>query len=87
MAAIHPDETDYYFYALNANGGHTFFETYMDQQDFLNGQSSGDTTENTAEDAADQGGEAAADNGDGEAPYYQQTIINEDGEEETVNAQ
>ena len=59
----------------------------MDQQDFLNGQSSGDTTENTAEDAADQGGETAADNGDGEAPYYQQTIINEDGEEETVNAQ
>lgn len=87
MAAIHPDETDYYFYALNGNGGHTFFETYMDQQDFLNGQSSGDTTENTAEDAADQGGETAADNGDGEAPYYQQTIINEDGEEETVNAQ
>ena len=87
MAAIHPDTTDYYFYALNDSGTHTFFETYMDQQDFLNGKTSDaeDTAEpDTAEDAENTADDAAD---DGEEPYYQETITNEDGEEEKVNAQ
>jgi UPF0755 protein len=89
MAAIHPDNTDYYFYALNDTGTHTFFETYMDQQDFLNGVTS-DTADDEAADGENQtDGETA--NNDGttgdEEPYYQETIVNEDGEEETVNAQ
>ena len=38
MAAIYPRNTDYYFYALTGDGsGHEFFETYMEQQDFLRG--------------------------------------------------
>mgnify|MGYP002856845688 CR=1 FL=1 len=36
-AAIYPRDTDYFFYALAEEGGHRFFETYMQQQDFLNG--------------------------------------------------
>ena len=59
----------------------------MDQQDFLNGKTSNteDTAEpDTAEDAENTADDAAD---DGEEPYYQETITNEDGEEETVNAQ
>ncbi len=88
MAAIHPDNTDYYFYALNDTGTHTFFETYMDQQDFLNG-----VTSDSADDAAtdeNQTDDETANNDDAtddEEPYYQETIVNEDGEEETVDAQ
>ena len=88
MAAIHPDNTDYYFYALNDTGSHTFFETYMDQQDFLNG-----VTSDSANDAAtdeNQTDDETANNDDAtddEEPYYQETIVNEDGEEETVDAQ
>lgn len=37
MAAIYPEESDYFFYALDTDGTHRFFETYMDQQDFLDG--------------------------------------------------
>jgi hypothetical protein len=36
MAALYPSDTDYFFYALDGST-HKFFETYMDQQDFLNG--------------------------------------------------
>ncbi len=89
MAAIHPDNTDYYFYALNDSGTHNFFETYMDQQDFLNGVTSDTTDDETADDQNQTDGETANndDNTDDEEPYYQETIVNEDGEEETVNAQ
>ncbi len=89
MAAIHPDNTDYYFYALNDTGTHNFFETYMDQQDFLNGVTSDTTDDETADDQNQTDGETANndDNADDEEPYYQETIVNEDGEEETVNAQ
>ena len=88
MAAIHPDNTDYYFYALNDTGTHTFFETYMDQQDFLNGVTSDSaddaaTDENQTDDETANNDDAA----DDEEPYYQETIVNEDGEEETVDAQ
>ncbi|MEI3131172.1 MAG: endolytic transglycosylase MltG [Oscillospiraceae bacterium] len=34
-AALHPANTDYYFYALNKSGTHTFSETYQEHQDFL----------------------------------------------------
>lgn len=37
IAAIYPKETDYFFYALDSDGTHRFFETYMDQQAFLGG--------------------------------------------------
>ena len=89
MAAIHPDNTDYYFYALNDTGTHNFFETYMDQQDFLNGVTSDAADDETSDDQNQTDGETA-NNDDGagdEEPYYQETIVNEDGEEETVNAQ
>ena len=88
MAAIHPDNTDYYFYALNDTGTHTFFETYMDQQDFLNGVTS-DSADDTATDENQTDDETANndDATDDEEPYYQETIVNEDGEEETVDAQ
>ena len=86
LAAIHPDTTDYYFYALNSSGTHTFFETYMDQQDFLNGVTG--SGENAADGQQDQQDQADTANGDGgEEPYYQETITNENGEEETVDAQ
>lgn len=89
MAAIHPDNTDYYFYALNDSGTHNFFETYMEQQDFLNGVTSNTADDETADDQNQTDGETANDddNADDEEPYYQETIVNEDGEEETVNAQ
>lgn len=88
MAAIHPDNTDYYFYALNDTGTHTFFETYMDQQDFLNGMTS-DSADDAATDENPTDDETANndDATDDEEPYYQETIVNEDGEEETVDAQ
>ena len=34
-AALYPAETDYYFYALNKNGVHTFSETYYEHQEVL----------------------------------------------------
>ena len=37
MAAIYPKDTDFFFYALSEDGDHEFFETYMDQQDYLMG--------------------------------------------------
>ena len=87
MAAIHPDNTDYYFYALNDTGTHTFFETYMDQQDFLNGVTSDAENDDTNTAQTGEDATTATDDTTEEEPYYQETIINEDGEEETVNAQ
>ena len=37
MAAIYPKDTDFFFYALSEEGDHEFFETYMEQQDYLMG--------------------------------------------------
>ena len=34
-AALYPSDTDYYFYALNPAGGHSFFETVYEYQSFL----------------------------------------------------
>ena len=34
-AAVYPDDTNYYFYALGDNGLHHFFRTYQGQQDFI----------------------------------------------------
>ena len=34
-AALYPAETNYYFYALNADGVHHFSETYYEHQNFL----------------------------------------------------
>lgn len=34
-AALYPAETNYYFYALNKNGVHTFSETYYEHQEVL----------------------------------------------------
>lgn len=81
MAAIHPQDTDYFFYALNDTGNHSFFNTYMEQQDFLNGVTSEDEAD------ADDGEEAAAPENYDEEPYYTQTVVNEDGTEEEVHAQ
>ena len=33
--ALYPAETNYYFYALNADGIHHFSETYYEHQNFL----------------------------------------------------
>lgn len=79
MAAIYPEDTEYFFYALGESGrNHSFFNTYMEQQDFLNGTNMAGIGEN---------GEASD---DAEEPYYQQPVT-EDGEEENgeepVNAQ
>ena len=35
MAAINPRETDFYFYALNSGGTHTYFETYEEHREFV----------------------------------------------------
>lgn len=34
-AALYPAQTDYYFYALNKNGVHTFSETYYEHQEVI----------------------------------------------------
>jgi UPF0755 protein len=80
MAAIYPDDTDYFFYALNDNGTHDFFYTYMEQQDFLNGV----TSEEEEEEAPV---ETTATTDEDEEPFYQEIITDEDGTEETVNVQ
>lgn len=80
MAAIYPEDTDYFFYALGESGRtHSFFNTYIEQQDFLNGTNMAGLEENQETENA-QGTEE---------PYYQQPVT-EDGEEdgeEPVNAQ
>lgn len=82
MAAIHPQDTQYFFYALNDSGNHSFFNTYMEQQDFLNGEDG--ASEEFEEENPE--GEAPADEGE-EEPFYQQTVVGEDGTEEVVDAQ
>lgn len=48
VAALYPKDTEYFFYALDGNG-HQFFENYMEQQAFLNGETlpEADDTEDT----------------------------------------
>ena len=88
MAAIYPEDTEYFFYALNETGQtHSFFYTYMEQQDFLNGT----TTEEPAEEEKPETTEPEASQepgeDEGEEPYYQQPVTEEEGTEETTNAQ
>ena len=34
-AAVYPESTKYYYYALGDNGSHSFFATYREQQNFI----------------------------------------------------
>ena len=34
-AAVYPDTTKYYYYALGDDGKHSFFATYREQQNFI----------------------------------------------------
>ena len=62
-AALYPAETNYYFYALNADGVHHFSETYYEHQNFLNELAGKDEEEDqqtgTEDGAADQTGDTA----------------------------
>ena len=94
MAAIYPESSDYYFYALNSSGTHEFFYTYIEQQEFISESALQDTeTEAAPEETTEESTETEADSTETEnggvavEPFYQQTITNEDGEEETINVQ
>jgi UPF0755 protein len=55
MAALYPDDTDYFFYALDSSGSsHRFFQTYMDQVAFLNGEDTSDEDAQTDVEEADE---------------------------------
>jgi UPF0755 protein len=70
MAALYPEDTDYFFYALDSSGSsHRFFQTYMDQVAFLNG-----------EDVSEEEDTEATVTEDDYQPYDIQPIT-EDGEE------
>ena len=47
-AALYPAETNYYFYALNADGVHHFSETYYEHQNFLAGKTQPDEEQTDA---------------------------------------
>lgn len=80
MAALYPEDTEYFFYALDGST-HQFFETYMDQQDFLNGNVPADSEdEASADEEKPEDGEPAEDAEDGQEPYYQEPVA-ETGEE------
>lgn len=82
MAALYPKETDYFFYALDSSGGHQFFETYMDQQDFLNGVEPEEDEEPEPEPspaATETSGTIEPPTGD-EAPFFQEPITGETAE-------
>ena len=80
MAALYPEDTEYFFYALDGST-HQFFETYMDQQDFLNGNVPADSEdEASADEEKPEDGEPAEDAEDGQEPYYQEPVT-ETGEE------
>ena len=58
-AALYPAESNYYFYALNADGVHHFSETYYEHQNFLAelaGKTTDDTTEEPAPETTDENG-------------------------------
>ena len=75
MAALYPEESDYFFYALNTTGAHSFFRTYAEQQAFLNGETDEETLtdEDTDEDTEEQSDDTADED----------EIISEPEEEET----
>lgn len=86
MAALYPQDTDYFFYALDTNGGHRFFETYIDQQDFLNGNVTDDEDEpdekkpeETQPAATGTIEPPTTSENPGEAPYYQEPITGDPG--------
>ena len=79
MAAIYPEDSDYFFYALDTDGTHRFFETYMDQQDFLDGGVT-DTEETEAAAASPSADTETEDTENTEDVPYEQVPI-EDGEE------
>lgn len=85
MAAIYPENTDYFFYALSENGKtHSFFNTYMEQQDFLNGTNLAETEPEVQEPATQENApEASGEAQDEDAPYYQQPVTDDDTEEPT----
>lgn len=64
MAALYPDDTEFYFYALNGRS-HEFFKTHMQQQAFLNGEELEEQEDEAQEDpdAGDAEGEAETEDG------------------------
>lgn len=94
MAAIYPEESEFYFYAVNGTGGHSFFETYIEQQEFLNGKTEDDEEEDGVQDTFGEPEDGESPDGTAgnpdegtQEPYYEQTVIGEDGQEEVVHAQ
>ena len=82
MAALYPKDTNYFFYALDSNGGHRFFETYMEQKDFLDGKEPEETTDEAESQGTDQEGQEAiqeSQDAQDDTPYEQVPI--EGGEE------
>lgn len=65
MAALYPKDTKYFFYALDGRS-HRFFETHMEQQDFLNGIVREPEDESGEETEEQQPEEAPEEDGDGE---------------------
>ncbi len=70
MAALYPEDTDFFFYALDGRS-HRFFETHMQQQEFLRGEEpeeqddTGDAAqEDPAAGEADPEGEAVPEDGE-----------------------
>lgn len=63
MAALYPEDTEFYFYALDGRS-HRFFKTHMDQQDFLNGIVREDTDDEEPE--VPQEGESLPEDGTAE---------------------
>lgn len=53
-AALNPRETDFYFYALNSGGTHTYFETYEEHREFVSIWKTEALTEAASEEAAEE---------------------------------
>lgn len=90
MAAMHPEDTEYFFYALNEYGTHEFFYTYIEQQEFLNAMdesANADAVEQPAQQPAAVEGEPAADAGELAPPEIPAPEADADGEEGEINAQ
>lgn len=83
MAALYPEDTEYFFYALNDTGKtHSFFNTYMEQQDFLNGTNMAGLDESGA-DTEEETTSSESSTAEGEEPYYQQPVTQDETEEPT----
>ena len=79
MAAIYPEDSEYFFYVLNDNGSHDFFATYMEQQDFLNAKN-GHPDEVEPEVSEEPATEESV-------PMIEPPVENPDGEEEETDDQ